>query len=205
MRERSITIVDHEINNLASITNACKVLGADVRIAKTGEDLKGASHVLLPGVGAFRASMDALNEKGFSEAMREHVQTGNPLFGICLGFQVLFERGTEGGDNVGLGFFKGSVDHFETSLHVPHVGWNELKMRRQHPLFNNVEDGQHVYFVHSYHPRGVDPNDVIGTSEYGEEFVCAVAKNNVAGTQFHPEKSGSHGLQMLLNFMDWRP
>lgn len=205
MRERSITIIDHEINNLASITSACKFLGADVKIAKSGKDLADASHALLPGVGAFGASMAALHARGFTDAMRAHAQAGRPLFGICLGFQVLFERGTEGGENDGLGFFQGCVDHFQTSLHVPHVGWNSLDLQREHALCEGIEDGQHVYFVHSYHPRGVDPADVVATSEYGEPFVCMVARDNVAGAQFHPEKSGGHGLRMLQNFMDWRP
>ena len=205
MPERSITIIDHEINNLASITNAFRALGANVTIAKTGEDLRGASHVVLPGVGAFGASMAALHQKGFTDAMREHAAKGDPLFGICLGFQVLFERGKEGGDNEGLGFFGGSVELFETTLHVPHVGWNSLKIRQQHPIFDGIEDQEHVYFVHSYHPRGVDPAVVLGTSDYGEEFVCMVGRDNLAGAQFHPEKSGAIGLKMLLNFLKWRP
>lgn len=205
MRERSITIIDHEINNLASITNAFRALGANVTIAHRGEDLHGASHVVLPGVGAYGPSMAALHAKGFVEAMHQHAAAGNPLFGICLGFQALFERGTEGGSHEGLGFFPGSVDHFETSLHVPHVGWNSLSIQQDHPLFSGIEDGQHVYFVHSYHPRGVTDANVLARSEYGEPFVCMVADGNVAGAQFHPEKSGAHGLKMLLNFLDWRP
>lgn len=205
MPNRRITIIDHEINNLASIQNACKALGMDVVLAKTGDDLAHASHVLLPGVGAFGASMEKLHERGLTDAIRQHVDNNRPFLGICLGFQVLFQQGSEGGHHDGVGLFQGSVDRFESKLHVPHVGWNGIDIQQEHPLFDGIASGTHMYFVHSYHPRNVDSADVIACADYGENFVCAVAKGSAAGTQFHPEKSGADGLRLLNNFMNWRP
>lgn len=205
MPNRRITIIDHEINNLASIQNACKALGMEVVLAKTGADLADAAHVLLPGVGAFGASMRKLHQHGLIDAIRQHVEKNRPFLGICLGFQVLFDHGLEGGMHPGVGLFAGSVERFDTALHVPHVGWNGVDIQREHPLFEGVETGTNMYFVHSYRPQNADNADAIATAEYGEQFVCAVAKGSAAGMQFHPEKSGADGLRLLNNFLNWRP
>lgn len=205
MTERRVTIIDHHINNLRSIANACRALGAEVHFAREGSELEDAGHVILPGVGAFGSSMHNLVERGFVEAIHAHCDAGRPFFGICLGFQVMFNKGTEHGECEGLGLFQGTIDRFETDLHVPHVGWNILQKEREHALLSDLDDDPHMYFVHSFHPRGVDPSVVLGTSDYGERFVCMVARDNVAGAQFHPEKSGADGLRILLNYLDWRP
>jgi len=128
------------------------------------------------------------------------------MLGVCLGFQVLFERSTEHGEHAGLGRIGGSITRFASpGLIVPHMGWNIITASRPPPLMNGVEDGSHVYFVHSYRPEGVDAGADLAHSEYGGEFVCAVAKDNIAGMQFHPEKSGPVGLRLLHNFLGWNP
>lgn len=205
MAKPSITIVDHKINNLASITNACRALGMDLKIAHHPEDLLGAGHVLLPGVGHFGASMAQLETTGLGDAIRAHVGQGKPFMGICLGFQVLFESGTEGGQHRGLSLFEGEVRRFETELHVPHVGWNSVELAQSHPLFSGVESGSYLYFVHSYFANQVADSDVLTRTDYGSPFVSAVAKGSAVGTQFHPEKSGATGLRLLHNFSNWRP
>jgi glutamine amidotransferase len=200
-----VTLIDYRMGNLRSIGNALRHVGAEVRVVDSADGLKGAGHVVLPGVGAFGASMRNLAERGLDDALRTHAAQGRPLLGICLGFQVLFDRGTEGGEHRGLGLIGGAVRRFETSLHIPHTGWNELRVVRPHPLLDGISDGEHVYFVHSYHPDAVDPSDVICTSEYDGAFVCGVARGSVVGTQFHPEKSGPAGLKLLSNFLAWSP
>ena len=211
MADRQVTLIDHHINNLQSIRNALLAVGATVRVVHDASELDGAGHVLLPGVGAFAQSMDNLRERGFVPAIREHVAAGRPFMGICLGFQVMFDSSDEhgeqrpGGCHEGLGLVHGRVERFRTSLHVPHVGWNGLLTQGDHPLFRGIDSGAHMYFVHSYHPVGVDESVVIGRSDYDYSFVCAVASGSAVGTQFHPEKSGADGLRVLRNFLDWRP
>lgn len=210
MAERRVAIVDHKLSNLRSITNACKyALGVEVTVVRRPEDIKDCGHLILPGVGSFGVAMKSLRELDLVDALHEHAAAGRPLFGICLGFQLLFATSDEHGDHEGLRFFEGDVRRFETELHVPHVGWNAFKTTGEHPVFAGLGEGRahdpYVYFVHSYYPRNVDPAVVAGTSNYGEEFVCAVADGSVAGTQFHPEKSGADGLRIVRNFLDWRP
>ena len=199
-----VAVVDYDMGNLRSITNALRAVGADVTVVRGAAELCEHDRVVLPGVGAFGAAMAHLHAAGLDEALAEHVDAGRPLFGICIGFQVLFERGLEHGDHTGLGMFGGTVARFRTDLHVPHVGWNALSAR-PHPLWAGLPDQPHVYFVHSYHPVDVAADVVIGTAAYGEEFACAVARDNVAGTQFHPEKSGPIGLAILRNALEWTP
>lgn len=210
MARRRVAIIDHKISNLRSISNACqRALDAEVRLVRRPEEIRECGHVILPGVGSFGAAMAVLERLGIATALREHAASGRPLFGICLGFQLLFARSEEHGDHEGLGLFTGEVRRFETELHIPHVGWNVFRPRQEHPVFADLERGRshepYVYFVHSYYPRDVDPSVIAGVSEYGDEFVCAVANGSIAGTQFHPEKSGADGLRILKNFLDWRP
>ncbi|TVR04388.1 MAG: imidazole glycerol phosphate synthase subunit HisH [Deltaproteobacteria bacterium] len=207
---RTVTLIDYDMGNLRSLANALRAVDADVRIADHGDGLRDARHVILPGVGAFGASMHNLRERHLDHALRHHVDAGRPFLGICLGFQVLFERGTENGRHDGLGLFQGSVDRFDTTLHVPHVGWNVLDTT-PHPLLDHLppaagpDPRPHVYFVHSYRPTDCNPDDVIATSDYDGPFVCAVARDNIVGTQFHPERSGTDGLRILSAFLDWNP
>lgn len=205
MAKRSVTILNHRINNLANIVNAFKVLGVDVDVAENPEQLENAGHVVLPGVGAFGASMDALEATGLDDALKAHVRAGKPLLGICLGYQVLFDKGTEGGERAGLGLLRGYVTRFERGLPIPHVGWNQLQIVKAHPATRGLRDGAHVYFTHSYHTVDVPEDTVLLCAEYGGQFVCGAAKDNVLGVQFHPETSGASGLRLLLHYVDWRP
>lgn len=205
MAKRSVTILNHRINNLANIVNAFKVLGVDVRVAERPEQLRDAGHVVLPGVGAFGASMDALEEKGLSDALQNHVQAGKPLLGICLGYQVLFDKGTEGGERAGLGLIPGYSKRFERGLPIPHVGWNRVEIVREHPATTGMRTTTYAYFTHSYHTVDVPDEHVLMCADYGGKFVCGAAKDTVVGVQFHPETSGASGLRLLLHYVDWRP
>ena len=199
----AVAIVDYGMGNLRSLANALRAVGAEPELVEAPERLSEYDRAVLPGVGAFGASMRNLRSVGYDQAIREYVASGRPLLGICLGFQVLFERGTEGGDHEGLGLVPGRVRRFETSLHVPHVGWNAVRTQG-HTLWDGLGEAPHMYFVHSYHADDVGADDVIGVTDYGERFVSAVARGNVAGTQFHPEKSGPDGLRVLHNFVRWQ-
>lgn len=201
----AVGVIDYRMGNLRSIGNALGKVGAEVTFVRDAEELLACDRLVLPGVGAFGASMRNLTDQGLVDAIGEYALSGRPLLGICLGFQVLFEHGTEGGPHDGLGLIGGTVRRFETDLHVPHVGWNVLRPRVEHPLWRSLEPDAHVYFVHSYKPSGVDDEHVIGESEYDGWFCCAVGRDNVVGTQFHPEKSGADGLRILSNFLEWSP
>jgi len=200
-----VGVLDYRIGNLRSIGNARGKVGGGVTVVRTNEERLACDRLVLPGVGAFGASMRNLGEQGLVDAIDRYVSTGRPLLGICLGFQVLFGHGTEGGPHDGLGLVDGTVRRFETDLHVPHVGWNVLRAKAEHKLWSGLEPDAHVYFVHSFKPVEVPEEHVIGESEYDGWFCCAVARENVAGTQFHPEKSGADGLRILSNFLEWQP
>ncbi len=199
-----VAVIDYGMGNLHSIASALRAVGAEVELVRAGEDLARFDRAVLPGVGAFGRSMAHLREAGLDAAIRAHVDGGRPLLGVCLGFQVLFEDSDELGEHVGLGLVPGHVQRFETKLHVPHVGWNVVRPA-PHPLFDGLPDDVHAYFVHSFYPTDVDDDAVIARSEYDGEFVCGVARGSAAGLQFHPEKSGQDGLQMLANFLRWNP
>jgi imidazole glycerol phosphate synthase glutamine amidotransferase subunit len=200
-----VGIVDYRMGNLHSIASAVTAVGGDVVWCTDAASVRACDRIVFPGVGSFGACMRNLHEAGLDEAMVAHVRAGRPLLGICLGFQALFEKGTEGGDYAGLGLVSGRVRRFDIDLHVPHVGWNELHFRSQHPVFAGIAEGSHMYFVHSYYPDDVDPSAVVATSDYGVQFVCAVGNGSVVGTQFHPEKSSDDGLRLLSNFVRWSP
>ena len=200
-----VAIVDYNMGNLASVKNAMKKLGANAEIIKNPEKLKEFDRVILPGVGAFGDAVEHLSQSGLKEAVLEFAKSGKPLLGICLGMQLLFEKSYEFGEHYGLGLIEGEVVPFDKSrfphrLKVPHMGWNELFVQKETPLFKGMPKAFYLYFVHSYHAV-CDEKYVIGRTIYGYEFVSAVQKDNIFGLQPHPEKSHDNGLKILKNFM----
>jgi len=193
-------IVDYGMGNLQSVKNACGFLGFPTVVARDEKSLREASHLILPGVGAFRQGMENLNERELVGLLRDLVlQKKKPLLGICLGMQLLAESGTEGGECEGLGFIRGRVARLAgNGLRVPHIGWNEALVRKANAFIKKQAD---FYFVHSYHFDVFEPGDVIAETEYGETFVSAVGRENIFGAQFHPEKSHGAGLELLRNFL----
>jgi glutamine amidotransferase len=195
-----IAIADYGIGNLGSVTKAFRRCGAEVRLTGDPGELRAADAVVLPGDGAFAATMDEIESRGLVPVLRETVVRGKPLLGICIGMQLLFEESEEHGLTRGLAFLPGRVRRFEGDLPVPHMGWNELRPRRPHPMLDGLAAGSYVYFVHSYYCDA--PADVVvASSDYGREFAAVVAKGSVLGVQFHPEKSQQVGLRMVAGFV----
>ncbi len=205
MAKLAVTIIDHRINNLESILHAFRYLDVEVAVARHPEDIRDCGHILLPGVGAFGASMKELDRTGLGDAIVEHIRVGNPMMGICLGYQALFTTGTEGATRKALGVIPGRVERLEGDLPLPHVGWNQVQFTQDHPVLDHIPNGTHMYFVHSFRPVDVPEENILGRTQYGAYFVSAIAKQNVVGTQFHPELSGADGLRLLLGFANWRP
>jgi imidazole glycerol-phosphate synthase subunit HisH len=203
-----IGIVNYGMGNLGSVRRALEDLKANVFIAEHPYALFDANRIVLPGVGAFSEAMRRLQDEGWNEALNRLVkEQGRPLLGICLGMQLLASRGTEGGDNAGLGMIDGVVEHLSSrgcKLRIPHVGWNEIRFRAEEPLFAHIPQCADFYFVHSYVFVPADEQCCIAKTDYGTEVVAAVRNNHVFGTQFHPEKSSRAGRQILRNFLDYR-
>lgn len=197
-----IAIADYGMGNLFSVQKALERLGARVVVTERPEELASAEKIILPGVGAFGDAMKELEKRGLAAALRNEAGKGKNILGICLGLQVFFERSEESPGVAGLGLLPGEVKRFVTDLKVPHMGWNELIMKRKPPLYEGIDEGAHVYFVHSYYVVPQNPEDIATTTDYGGEFVSSVWRGNLAGTQFHPEKSQAVGLRMLKNFVD---
>jgi glutamine amidotransferase len=205
-RDVAVVVVDYGLGNLRSVTRGLERAGADVTISDDPESFADADGVVLPGVGAFREGMD--NAGPYRDALVEYADSGKPLFGICLGMQMLLTTSEEAersgqGDVEGLDLIPGRNVRFAAAETVPHMGWNELDVERDHPLVEGV-DGEHAYFVHSYYAIPDDEHAVVTTTDYdGERFASIVANEagNVFGTQFHPEKSGETGLRILENFV----
>jgi glutamine amidotransferase len=195
-----IAIVDYGIGNLGSVTKGFRHVGAEVQLTGEPEALRHASALVLPGDGAFGATMAEIERRGFVPVLREAVDAGTPLLGICIGMQVLFEESEEHGVFEGLGLLPGRVRRFDGELPIPHMGWNELHARQPHPLLHGIPDGAHVYFVHSYFCDAT-PEVTIASSDYGREFAAIVGRERVLGVQFHPEKSQEVGLRMVANFV----
>ena len=205
--EVSVALVDYGLGNLRSATRGLERAGASVEITDDPEAFAAADGVVLPGVGAFREGME--NAGPLREALTDHAEAGRPLFGICLGMQMLLTTSEEAdhegeGEVTGLDLVPGTNVRFEVDRKVPHMGWNELDVARDHPIVDGV-DGQYAYFVHSYYAEPDDPDAVVATADYGVDFPAVVANEagNVFGTQFHPEKSGETGLQILRNFVEY--
>lgn len=198
-----IALVDYGVGNLFSLKSSFAAIGEEVEVISDPASLGKAEKILLPGVGAFADAAEKLRQSGLDKVLIEHAQKGKPLLGICLGMQLLFEESHEYGVHKGLGLIPGSVrpiaDVIPADFKIPHIGWNALQMKKDSPLFSNIKEGDCVYFVHSFYAADCDSN-VIATTEYGANLTAAVQKDNVFGCQFHPEKSGKVGLEILKAF-----
>jgi glutamine amidotransferase len=196
-----IAILDYGMGNLRSVEKAFEHVGAPAVITRDHGAVREAGGVVLPGVGAFPRAMQAVRELALDELMAERLAAGVPVLGICLGMQLLFERSTELAGAEGLGFLAGDVGPLDApGLKIPQIGWNAISWRRGSRLCAGLPDPCAFYHVHSFAPRPSDRGDVLATADYGGEFVTAVEREPVYGVQFHPEKSGPHGLQLLGNF-----
>ena len=205
-----ITIIDYEMGNLRSVEKAFERLGFEAKVSSNPQDLKNSDKIVLPGVGAFRDCINNLQSGGFVEPLLQHVGSGKPLLGICVGMQMLFDESEEFGRHKGLGLIPGKVIRFPTDmiengerLKVPHMGWNNLHIQKPSPIFKDTNDGSFVYFVHSYYCSADNRSDIAATCRYGEiEFCASVWRDNLMATQFHPEKSQDIGLNIFKNFGD---
>ncbi|MCS6849405.1 MAG: imidazole glycerol phosphate synthase subunit HisH [Anaerolineae bacterium] len=221
-----IAVIDYGAGNLRNVCKALEHVGAELTLTDDRRELERADKLVLPGVGAFADCQHGLKARGLFEPLRALALAGKPLLGICVGMQLLFEVGEEMGEWEGLGLIPGRVVRFHFSTQnktskigdeplsqfsilnsqfkIPHIGWNQLWLKQpDHPLLAGVRDGDYAYFVHSYHPRVTDPAHVLAVTDYGYDFPSVVARGNVWGIQFHPEKSQDVGLRMLRNFVAW--
>jgi imidazole glycerol-phosphate synthase subunit HisH len=198
-----IGVVDYRAGNAPSVMYALARLGLDARLVADAEGLADVDHLILPGVGAARATLESLNDSGLVEPMRARVLDDRvPFLGICIGLQVLFERSGEGRVDC-LGWLQGEVQRFSDEERVPQIGWNEVRLVRDHPVTADLPAGAHCYFVNSYYAVPTDPADVVGVTDYGVEFCSIAGRRNVVATQFHAEKSGELGLRILRGFAEW--
>jgi glutamine amidotransferase len=204
-----ITIIDYGMGNLRSVQKGFERLGFTARVTSDPGEVERAGKLVLPGVGAFRDCMENLRSGGFVEPIKRHIEDGRPFLGICLGLQLLFTESEEFGRHQGLGIIPGRVVRFPAEmrqrgeeLKVPHMGWNQISVRREAPIFKGVADGSSVYFVHSYYVVPEDEGVVATVTEYGISFCSSIWRDNVIATQFHPEKSQQVGLTILKNFGD---
>ena len=201
-----IALLDYGAGNLRSVEKALRFVGGEVRLVQSPDGMKDASAVVLPGVGAFDDCVNAMQRQELLAASREFIKTGRPFLDICVGYQAMFERSEEFNSRaVGLGLFAGSVVRFPAGqgLKVPQIGWNQIEIvKPECPIFKGVENGSHVYFVHSFYPQPEDDSIAACRTSYGVEFASAIWKDNVFATQFHPEKSQKVGLTILQNFVD---
>ena len=197
-----IVIIDYNVGNLKSVENAFLRIGLETIVSRDHEVIRQADGIVLPGVGTFPVAMENLKKYDLIDILNERKNAGIPILGICLGMQILFEKGTEIKDTQGLGFLKGEVRLMEVDAKIPHMGWNQLIFQQNHPLLKNIKEKDYVYFVHSYMAYPTD-DELVAYCEYGGEKITAfVAKDNVMGCQFHPEKSGAVGQKILLAFKE---
>ncbi len=200
-----IAIVDYGVGNLFSLNSSFKAVGADTVLAKDKKTIENAEKIILPGVGAFADAARKLQESGLGEVVKEQVKKGKYVMGVCLGMQLLFEKSHEYGCHDGLGLLKGEVvplrGYVDEGLKIPHIGWNALHIEKPNFLLKYCKEGDCVYYVHSYY-AGKCQESVVATSEYSRPITAAVAKDNVLGCQFHPEKSGEVGLNILRAFCE---
>ncbi len=201
-----IALIDYGVGNLYSLISSLKLVGAECIVTSDPCEIKRADKILLPGVGAFEDARRKLCESGLDRIICDEVRAGKKILGICLGMQMLFDMSYEYGEHRGLGLLRGNVIAMEgripENLKIPHIGWNSLNIKKEHPLFKYVNEGDYVYFVHSYYASECEES-LLASAEYGSELTAAVALDNICGTQFHPEKSGEVGLAILRAFSEW--
>ena len=200
-----IAVIDYGVGNLFSLVSSLKAIGAEAVVTDKPEVIQSAHKLILPGVGAFGDAKEKLSSSGIEQILLEEVKKGKPVMGICLGMQMLFQKSYEYGTHTGLCLLPGEVLPIQSAvadtLKIPHIGWNSLHFKKNNPLFRYIKDGDYVYFVHSFYAK-TDSDALLATTDYGAELTAAVAKDNVYGCQFHPEKSGNVGLNILKGFVD---
>lgn len=200
-----ITIVDYNAGNLRSVKRACDAVGLDAVFTSDPAQVRSASKIIFPGVGAAASAMATLRESGLGAALCDAFKAGTPIMGVCLGCQIILDESEEG-DTTTLGLIPGRARRFspqESSIKVPHMGWNEVRVKRAHPMLEGIKTGDEFYFVHSYFPSPANEEHILAVSDHGEEFCCALGRDNLFAAQFHPEKSGPVGLSLLARFSDW--
>lgn len=195
-----VAIIDYGVGNLRSVEKAFAANGCAAVVSADENVLRQAERLVLPGVGAFGACMEALAARGFDRLVRERVAAGTPLLGVCVGMQMLFEESEEFGASRGLGFLRGRVRRFPEDLVVPQVGWNQVRQQNSNRLFAGIKDSAFFYFVHSYYCEPVEREVIAGKTDYGVAYASVIARENLYGVQFHPEKSQADGLRILANF-----
>lgn len=200
-----LAVIDYGAGNLRSVLHALNHLGVDnIRLVHKPHDLRHATRIILPGVGAFGTGIQKLHKQGLVQPIKDAVLAGKPYLGICLGMQFLFDYSDEMGQHEGFGLLPGHVTRFphDLSLKVPHMGWNQFELHKPSPLMQGIDDDSWVYFVHSYYCAPTESGDILATVDYGIPFTAAVQRGNIYGVQFHPEKSQRTGLQILANFLE---
>mgnify|MGYP004581747875 FL=1 len=199
-----VAIIDYGVGNLFSLKSSFSAIGVDAVVTSSKSELERAESIILPGVGAFCDAAKKLKDSGLEDTVISLAKAGKPLMGICLGMQLLFEKSYEYGEHRGLGLIKGEIRPIETVIpkdyKIPHIGWNSLDIKKQTPIFENVKNGEYVYFVHSYYAADCE-NSVTAVSDYGAPLTASVQDGNIFGCQFHPEKSGDTGLKILRSFV----
>ena len=196
-----IVVIDYGMGNLRSVSKALELVGAKVCVSSDGKEIARAKAVVLPGVGAFMQAMENLKRLNLINVIEDTVKENKPFLGICLGMQLLFSESEEGGQCPGLGIIAGKVKRFKGDLKIPHIGWNQIKIKNQNSgILKGIPGSSYMYFVHSYYGEPQDKRLISATTEYGVEFAAAICKDNIYATQFHPEKSHSLGLKILENF-----
>lgn len=197
-----LAVIDYGAGNLRSVANAITSLGYRASITSKPEDVLKATAVILPGVGAAGDTVTSLQKLGLADAVRQFIDEGRPLFGVCIGLQIMFTGTEEGGWHRCLGVIPGHVKRLPPGLKIPHMGWNQVKQKSGHPLFKGIPDNANFYFVHSYYAEPEDKSVIAGETEYGISICSVIARGNLMATQFHPEKSGEWGLRMYQNFFN---
>lgn len=200
-----ITIIDYNAGNIRSVERACSEIGVKASVTCDPAEIDGAGKIIFPGVGAAPSAMESVRQTGVDAALKRAFQKGVPILGICIGAQIILDRSEEG-DQSCLGLIPGTTVRFklaDKSLKIPHMGWNEVKIVRPHPLLDGIEPGDEFYFVHAYFPQPENNEYVYGVTDYGADFCSALGHRNLFATQFHPEKSGRLGLRLLERFAAW--
>lgn len=198
----SIAIIDYGVGNLRSVEKAFTSQGIDAIVTSDEQILRKADKLVLPGVGAFAACMDGLRKHNFDRLVIEAAQSGKPIIGLCVGLQMMFDEGHEFGIHKGLGLLPDKVVRFPEGIHVPHIGWNQVEFKQDHPIFRGLPENPFFYFVHSYYCLPDDPTCILGETDYGQTYASICGRDNIVGVQFHPEKSQTAGLKLLKNFAE---